>query len=281
MYQIIGKKNLGEGINLYNISAPDIALKAQPGQFIILRVNKNGERIPITIANSDKKDKTITILVQTLGKTTHLLSELNVGESLADLVGPLGVPTEIKKFGTVVCIGGGFGTAAIYPIAKAMKAEGNHVISIIGARSKELLLMEDEMKAASNEVFAATNDGSCGTKGIVTDVLRNLIYDKKILINRVIAIGPVIMMKAVSDLTKEKSIKTIVSLNPIMIDGTGMCGACRVLVGNKTKFACVDGPDFDGHLVDFDNLMNRLKFYKEEEKTSYDCHMKAHHNLTA
>ncbi len=281
MYQIIGKKNLGEGINLYNISAPDIALKALPGQFIILRVNKNGERIPITIASSDKNDKTITILVQTLGKTTHLLSELNVGESLADLVGPLGVPTEIKKYGTVVCIGGGFGTAAIYPIAKAMKAEGNHVISIIGARSKELLLMEDEMKTASSEVLAATNDGSCGTKGIVTDVLRSLIYDKKIQIDRVIAIGPVIMMKAVSDLTKEKSIKTIVSLNPIMIDGTGMCGACRVLVGNKTKFACVDGPDFDGHLVDFDNLMNRLKFYKEEEKTSYDCHMKAHHNLTA
>ena len=281
MYQIIGKKNLGEGINLYNISAPDIALKALPGQFIILRVNKNGERIPITIASSDKNDKTITILVQTLGKTTHLLSELNVGESLADLVGPLGVPTEIKKYGTVVCIGGGFGTAAIYPIAKAMKAEGNHVISIIGARSKELLLMEDEMKTASSEVLAATNDGSCGTKGIVTDVLRSLIYDKKIQIDRVIAIGPVIMMKAVSDLTKEKSIKTIVSLNPIMIDGTGMCGACRVLVGNKTKFACVDGPDFDGHLVNFDNLMNRLKFYKEEEKTSYDCHMKAHHNLTA
>ncbi|MCL4532766.1 MAG: sulfide/dihydroorotate dehydrogenase-like FAD/NAD-binding protein [Deltaproteobacteria bacterium] len=281
MYQIIGKKNLGEGINLYNISAPDIALKALPGQFIILRVNKNGERIPITIASSDKNDKTITILVQTLGKTTHLLSELNVGESLVDLVGPLGVPTEIKKFGTVVCIGGGFGTAAIYPIAKAMKAEGNHVISIIGARNKELLLMEDEMKSASSEVLAATNDGSYGTKGIVTDVLRSLIYDKKIQIDRVIAIGPVIMMKAVSDLTKEKSIKTIVSLNPIMIDGTGMCGACRVLVGNKTKFACVDGPDFDGHLVDFDNLMNRLKFYKEEEKTSYDCHMKAHHNLTA
>ncbi|MCL6119702.1 MAG: sulfide/dihydroorotate dehydrogenase-like FAD/NAD-binding protein [Deltaproteobacteria bacterium] len=281
MYQIIGKKNLGEGINLYNISAPDIALKALPGQFIILRVNKNGERIPITIASSDKNDKTITILVQTLGKTTHLLSELNVGDALADLVGPLGVPTEIKKFGTVVCIGGGFGTAAIYPIAKAMKAEGNHVISIIGARNKELLLMEDEMKSASNEVLAATNDGSCGTKGIVTDVLRSLIYDKKIQIDRVIAIGPVIMMKAVSDLTKEKSIKTIVSLNPIMIDGTGMCGACRVLVGNKTKFACVDGPDFDGHLVNFDNLMNRLKFYKEEEKTSYDCHMKAHHNLTA
>ena len=279
MYEIIGKKNLGEGINLYSISAPDVALKALPGQFIILRVNKNGERVPITIANSDKNVQTVTILVQTLGKTTHLLSELNVGDSLADVVGPLGVPTEIEKFGTVVCVGGGFGTAAIYPIAKAMKSAGNNVISIIGARSKELLLMEDEMRSASSEVLIATNDGSYGIKGIVTDALRELIYDKKIKIDRVIAIGPVIMMKAVSDLTKEKSIKTIVSLNPIMIDGTGMCGACRVLVDKKTKFACVDGPDFDGHLVDFDNLMNRLKFYKEEEKTSYDCHMKEHHQV--
>ncbi|MHB1698213.1 MAG: sulfide/dihydroorotate dehydrogenase-like FAD/NAD-binding protein [bacterium] len=278
MYEIVGKKSLGEGINLYHISAPDIALKALPGQFIILRVNKNGERVPITIANSDKNNKTITILVQTLGKTTHMLAELNVGDSLADVVGPLGVPTEIEKFGNVICIGGGFGIAAIYPIAKALKEAGNNVISIIGARSKELLLMEDEMRSASSEILVATNDGSYGTKGIVTDVLRELIYDKKIQIDRVIAIGPVIMMKAVSDLTKEKSIKTVVSLNPIMIDGTGMCGACRVLVDKKTKFACVDGPDFDGHLVDFDNLMNRLKFYKEEEKASYECHMKQHHN---
>lgn len=277
MYEIIGKKNLGEGVNLYNISAPEIAEKAKPGQFIILRVNRKGERIPITIANTDKKNKTVTILVQTLGKTTHLLSELNVGDGLADVVGPLGVPTDIENFGNVVCVGGGFGIAAIYPIAKALKEAGNNVISIIGARSKELLLMEEEMRSASNEILVATNDGSYGTKGIVTDALRQLIYEKGTKVDRVIAIGPVIMMKAVSDLTRDKNIPTFVSLNPIMIDGTGMCGACRVLVGGKTKFACVDGPDFDGHLVDFDNLMNRLKFYKEEEKTSYDCHMREHH----
>jgi ferredoxin--NADP+ reductase len=234
--------------------------------------------VPITIANADKEAKTITIMVQTLGKTTHMLSELNEGDSLADVVGPLGVPTEIEKFGIVVCIGGGFGIAAVHPIAKALKDIGNNVISVIGARSKNLLLMEDEMRSASSEIFIATNDGSYGTKGIVTDVLRRLIYKDNLPINRVIAIGPVIMMKAVSDLTREKHIKTIVSLNPIMIDGTGMCGACRVLVDNKIRFACVDGPDFDGHLVDFDNLMNRLKFYKEEEKASYECHMKEHHN---
>ncbi|RZD15099.1 MAG: sulfide/dihydroorotate dehydrogenase-like FAD/NAD-binding protein [Candidatus Acidulodesulfobacterium ferriphilum] len=277
MYEIVGRKSMGEGINLYNILAPDIASKALPGQFIILRVYGKGERIPITIAKTDKNDGTVTILVQTLGKTTHMLSELNVGDSLADVVGPLGVPTEIIKFGTVVCIGGGFGIAAIYPIAKALKESGNKVISIIGARSKNLLLMEDEMRAVSTELLVATNDGSYGTKGIVTDVLKELIDDKKEPVDRVIAIGPVIMMKAVSDLTRDKSIKTIVSLNPIMIDGTGMCGACRVLVDKKTKFACVDGPDFDGHKVDFDNLMNRLKFYKEEEKASYECHTKEHH----
>ncbi|MCL4321495.1 MAG: sulfide/dihydroorotate dehydrogenase-like FAD/NAD-binding protein [Deltaproteobacteria bacterium] len=278
MYEIVGRKSMGEGINLYNILAPDIASKALPGQFIILRVYEKGERIPITIAKTDKNDGTVTILVQTLGKTTHMLSELNVGDSLADVVGPLGIPTEILKFGTVVCIGGGFGIAAIYPIARALKESGNKVISIIGARSKNLLLMEDEMREASTELLVATNDGSYGTKGIVTDVLKELIYDKKEPVDRVIAIGPVIMMKAVSDLTRDKSIKTIVSLNPIMIDGTGMCGACRVLVDKKTKFACVDGPDFDGHLVDFDNLMNRLKFYKEEEKASYECHIKEHHH---
>ncbi len=278
MYEIIVKKSLGEGVNLYGIYAPDIALKVLPGQFVILRVSDKGERVPITVANADKKEKTITIMVQTLGKTTHMLSELNEGDSLSDVVGPLGVPTEIKKFGTVVCIGGGFGIAAVYPIAKALKDIGNNVISIIGARSKNLLLMEDEMRSASSEILIATNDGSYGTKGIVTDVLRRLIYEDNLPIDRVIAIGPVIMMKAVSDLTRERHIKTVVSLNPIMIDGTGMCGACRVLVDNKIKFACVDGPDFDGHLVDFDNLMSRLKFYKEEEKASYECHMKEHHN---
>lgn len=278
MYEIVGRKSMGEGIGLYNILAPDIASKALPGQFVILRVHEKGERIPITIAKTDKNDGTITILVQTLGKTTHILSELNIGDNLTDMVGPLGVPTEILKFGTVICIGGGFGIAAIYPIAKGLKESGNKVISIIGARSKNLLLMEDEMKSVSTELLIATNDGSYGTKGIVTDVLKELIYDKKEPIDRVIAIGPVIMMKAVSDLTMDKSIKTIVSLNPIMIDGTGMCGACRVLIDGKTKFACVDGPDFDGHKVDFDNLMNRLKFYKEEEKASYECHMEEHHH---
>lgn len=278
MYEIVGKKNMGEGINLYNILAPDVAFKALPGQFLILRVHEKGERIPITIAKTDKNNGTVTILIQTLGKTTHLLSELNVDDSLADVVGPLGVPTEITNFGTVVCVGGGFGIAAIYPIAKALKESGNKVISIIGARSKDLLLMEEEMSSVSTELLVATNDGSYGTKGIVTDVLRQLIYDKNEKIDRVIAIGPVIMMKAVSDLTIDKAISTVVSLNPIMIDGTGMCGACRVLVGGKTKFACVDGPDFDGHKVDFDNLMNRLKFYKEEEKTSYECHMKQNHS---
>ncbi|MFW0884098.1 sulfide/dihydroorotate dehydrogenase-like FAD/NAD-binding protein [Candidatus Acidulodesulfobacterium sp. H_13] len=278
MYEIIVKKSLGEGVNLYGIYAPDIASKVLPGQFVILRVSDKGERVPITVANADKKEKTITIMVQTLGKTTHMLSELNEGDSLSDVVGPLGVPTEIEKFGTVVCIGGGFGIAAVYPIAKALRDIDNNVISIIGARSKNLLLMEDEMRSASSEILIATNDGSYGTKGIVTDVLRRLIYEDNLPINRVVAIGPVIMMKAVSDLTRERHIKTVVSLNPIMIDGTGMCGACRVLVDNKIKFACVDGPDFDGHLVDFDNLMSRLKFYKEEEKASYECHMKEHHN---
>lgn len=276
MYEIVGKKNMGEGVNLYNISAPDIASKSKPGQFIILRVGKRGERIPITIADTNKMDGIVTILVQTLGKTTHILSELGEGDKLEDVVGPLGIPSEIEKFGTVVCIGGGFGIAAIHPIARALKDAGNRVVSIIGARSKELLLMVDEMNEASSELLIATNDGSEGTKGIVTDVLRNLIAKENNKIDRVIAIGPVIMMKAVSDMTRETGIKTIVSLNPIMIDGTGMCGACRVLVDGKTMFACVDGPDFDGHQVDFDNLMNRLKFYKQEEQVSYECHKKDH-----
>jgi len=245
----------------------------------MLRVHEKGERIPITVATADKNKGTISILVQTLGKTTHLLSELNTGDRLADVVGPLGNPTETDKVGTVVCVGGGFGIAAIYPIAKALKESGNKVISVIGARSKNLLLMEDEMRSASTELLIATNDGSYGTKGFVTDILKQLTDGRKEDIDRVIAVGPVIMMKAISDMTRDKGIKTIVSLNSIMIDGTGMCGACRVLVNGETKFACVDGPEFDGHTVDFDNLMNRLKFYKEEEKASYACHMKDHHDI--
>ncbi|RZD16974.1 MAG: sulfide/dihydroorotate dehydrogenase-like FAD/NAD-binding protein [Candidatus Acididesulfobacter guangdongensis] len=277
MYEIIENKSIGEGVNVYKISAPDIAAKALPGQFVILRVHKKGERIPITIADTDKNSGYITILVQTLGKTTHLLSELKAGDELADLVGPLGIPSEIENFGTVVCIGGGFGIAAVHPIAKALKNAGNDVISIIGARRKDLLLMENEMRSASSQLLIATDDGSYGTKGFVTDILKRLIVDDKKNIIRVIAIGPVPMMKAVSDFTKQYNIKTIVSLNPIMIDGTGMCGACRVLVGGETKFACVDGPDFDAHQVDFENLVNRQRFYKDEEKSSYECHRKEHH----
>jgi ferredoxin--NADP+ reductase len=279
MYEIIENKSIGEGVNVYKINAPDIAVKALPGQFIILRVHKKGERIPITIADIDKNAGCITILVQTLGKTTHLLSELKAGDELADLVGPLGIPSEIENFGTVVCIGGGFGIAAVHPIAKALKNAGNDVISIIGARRKDLLLMENEMRSASSGLLIATDDGSYGTKGFVTDILKRLIVDDKKNIIRVIAIGPVPMMKAVSDFTKKYNIKTIVSLNPIMIDGTGMCGACRVLIGGQTKFACVDGPDFDAHQVDFENLVNRQKFYEDEEKSSYECHRKEHHNF--
>jgi len=279
MYEIIENKSMGEGINVYKVNVPDIAASALPGQFIILRVHEKGERIPITIADIDKINGSITILVQIVGKTTHLLSELNLGDKLADVVGPLGIPSEIQNFGTVVCIGGGFGIAAIHSIAKGLKEYGNNVISIIGARRKDLLLMEQEMREASAELLVATDDGSYGTKGFVTDVLKKLIIEDKRIINRVIAIGPVPMMKAVSDFTRSYNIKTIVSLNPIMIDGTGMCGACRVLVGGKTKFACVDGPDFDAHEVDFENLINRQRFYKEEEKTAYECHMKEHHNV--
>ena len=278
MYEIIEKKNLGEGINVYRINVPDVAAKARPGQFVILRVHEKGERIPITIANNDKINGSITILVQTVGKTTHLLSELSAGNKLADVVGPLGIPSEIDDFGTVVCMGGGFGIAALHPIAKALKEHGNHVISIIGARRKDLLLMESEMEEASSELLVATDDGSYGIKGFVTDVLKKLVIDDKRIINRVIAIGPVPMMKAVSNFTKGYNIKTIVSLNPIMIDGSGMCGSCRVLVGDKTKFACVDGPDFDAHEVDFENLVNRQRFYKEEEKAAYEYHMKQHHS---
>ena len=277
MYEIVENESIGEGVDIYKINAPDIAAKALPGQFIIVRVHKKGERIPITIAETDKNYGYITILVQTLGKTTHLLSEMQKGEKLSDVVGPLGIPSEIENFGTVVCIGGGFGIAAVHPIAKALKNAGNYVISITGARRKDLLLMENEMRNASSELLIATDDGSYGTKGFVTDILKKLIVDDKKNIDRVIAIGPVPMMKAVSDFTKKYDIKTIVSLNPIMIDGTGMCGACRVLVGGKTKFACVDGPDFDAHQVDFENLVNRQRFYKDEEKTSYECHQKEHH----
>ena len=265
MYEIVEKKVLSENVKLMKIKALLVAKKAKAGQFIILRIDEKGERIPLTIADFDRKKGTITIIFMEVGKTTKQLGTLNVGDSIVNFAGPLGVPSEVKKYGTVVMIGGGVGIAPLYPVVKALKEEKNHVISILGARNKSLLMLEKEIDTFSDELFIATDDGSKGHKGFVSDVLQKLI-DEKPKIDMVMAIGPVIMMKVVADLTRKYSIKTLVSLNPIMVDGTGMCGGCRVSVGGETKFACVDGPEFDGHLVDFKNLMLRnRRFVKEEE----------------
>jgi len=267
MYKILEKKVLSDNVKLMKIQAPLVAKKAKAGQFIILRIDENGERIPLTIADFDRKQGTITIIFMEVGKTTKKLGTLNVGDSVINFAGPLGVPSEIKKYGTVVMIGGGVGIAPLYPVVKALKEEGNHVISILGARNKSRLMLEKEIDAVSDELFIATDDGSKGHKGFVSDVLQKLI-DGKTKIDMVMAIGPVIMMKVVADLTKKYDIKTLVSLNPIMVDGTGMCGGCRVSVGGETKFACVDGPEFDGHLVDFKNLMLRNRRFIHEEEES-------------
>lgn len=272
MYPIIEKKTLSENVKLMKIKAPLIAKKAQPGQFIILRIDEKGERIPLTIADFDRKKGTITIIFLEVGKTTKQLGTLNVGDSLENFVGPLGVPSEVKRYGTVVCVGGGVGIAPLYPIVKALKEKGNYVISILGAKTKTLLLLEKEIEAFSDEFYIATDDGSKGHKGFVSDVLQQII-DKKKKIDMVMAIGPVIMMKVVSDFTRKYNIKTLVSLNPIMVDGTGMCGGCRVSVDGKTKFACVDGPEFDGHKVDFDNLMIRNRRFVNEEGVAIKRHM--------
>jgi ferredoxin--NADP+ reductase len=268
MVKILNKKELAPGIKLFNFDAPLIVRKAKPGQFVVLRINETGERIPLTIADA-RKDGILVIVFQEVGKSTKLLGTLNVGDSVVDLIGPLGKPSEIEKYGTVVCIGGGVGTPEIFPVARALKQVGNKVISIIGARSKNLLIMEQEMKSVSDEFYITTDDGSFGEKGFVTNVLKQLM-DKGQKIDCVFAVGPVIMMKAVSDMTKPHNIKTIVSLNPIMLDATGMCGVCRVEVGGETKFACVDGPEFDGHKVNFDLLVKRLRIYIKDEKESLD-----------
>jgi len=267
MYEIVEKKVLSETVKLMKIKAPLVAKKAQAGQFIILRIDEKGERIPLTIADFDRKNGNVTIIFMEIGKTTKQLGTLKVGDSLENFAGPLGMPSEIEKYGTVVCIGGGVGIAPLYPIVKALKEKGNHVVSILGARNEKLLLLEYEIESFSDEFYIATDDGSKGHKGFVSDVLQKQI-DEKEKIDMVMAIGPVIMMKVVADLTKKYDIKTLVSLNPIMVDGTGMCGGCRVSVGGETKFACVDGPEFDGHKVDFENLMLRnRRFIKEEEKS--------------
>ena len=265
MYEILEKKVLSDTVKLMKIKAPLVAKKAKAGQFIILRIDEEGERIPLTIADYDREKGTITVIFMEVGKTTKQLGTMKVGEFLLNFAGPLGVASEIENYGTVVCIGGGVGIAPLYPIVRELKKAGNYVISILGARNEKLLMLESEIEDFSDELHICTDDGSKGIKGFVSTVLQGII-DKGTEVNIVWAIGPVIMMKVVADLTKKYDIKTMVSLNPIMVDGTGMCGGCRVSVGDEIKFACVDGPEFDGHKVDFENLMLRnRRFVKEED----------------
>lgn len=269
MYKILAKKDLAPNVKLFEMDAPLIAKKAQPGQFVILRIDEEGERIPLTIADFDRQKGTITLIFQEVGATTKEMGALNAGDSLLDLVGPLGKETHIENFGTVVCVGGGIGIAPVYPIARGMKQAGNKVISIIGARSKDILIYEQEMAAVSDELHITTDDGSKGHKGFVTDVLNDLMK-KGVKIDLVMAIGPVVMMRSVAEATRPSGIHTVVSLNPIMVDGTGMCGGCRVAVGDETKFACVDGPEFDAHKVDFKALVTRQRMYLDQEKRHSD-----------
>ncbi len=263
--EILENTLLADKVTRYRVFAPEIVKRRKAGQFVIIRIDEDGERIPLTIADADPEAGSITLIVQEVGRTTARMTLLKPGDILKDIVGPLGAPTHIEKVGSVIVVGGGIGIAPAYPIAQALKAAGNKVISILGARSKNLLIMEEEMRQASDEVRICTDDGSYGEKGLVTDVLKDIIAQKG-KPDLVVAIGPVIMMKFVSKLTKENGIPTVVSLNPIMVDGTGMCGGCRITVGGKVKFACVEGPEFDGHLVDFDELMKRQAFYREQEQ---------------
>ena len=271
-YKILSKKELCPNQYELVIHAPYVVRNAQAGQFIIFRVEENGERVPLTIADVNKETGALTIVFMAVGYSTKKLAELNVGDELVDLVGPLGQPTHIKKYGTVVCLAGGYGAAPCYLIAKAFKDAGNKVYMIMGARSKNLIFWEDKMKDACTELFITTDDGSMGEKGFVTQVLDRIISSETV--NHAIAVGPLPMMRAVAELTRDKNIYTEASMNPIMVDGTGMCGACRVTVGGKTKFACVDGPDFNAHLIDFDEVINRSKIYKDEErKRSENCNL--------
>ena len=269
MYKIVRKKELNPTVTLMDIEAPLVAKKAQPGQFIILRVDENGERIPLTVADYNREAGTVTIIFQIVGATTEKLNHLNEGDYICDFVGPLGKATQTEGKKKVAVVGGGVGCAIAYPVAKKFFEQGTEVHSIVGFRTKDLVILEDEFKAASTKFVLMSDDGSCGEKGLVTDALKKLIesgeeYDE------VITIGPLIMMKFVCKLTKEYGIKTVVSMNPIMIDGTGMCGGCRLTVGGKTKFACVDGPEFDGHEVDFDEAMARGAMYKQFERKAHE-----------
>lgn len=266
MYRILEREDLTPTIHLLKIEAPRVARKAQAGQFVILHHGEEGERIPLTIADWDRAEGTVTVVFMEVGTSTRKFAQFGAGDVVDDFVGPLGKPTEIENYGTVVCVAGGFAIATIVPIARAMKAAGNRVISIMGSRTKDLVFWEDRLGQCSDELIVTTDDGSYGRKGLVTEPLAELLTTRDI--GRVIAIGPTIMMKFSALTSKPFGVKTIVSLNPIMVDGTGMCGACRVEVGGETKLACVDGPDFDAHLVDWDLLISRQRAYLEQEKTS-------------
>ena len=271
MAKLIRREEMAQGTIILNeIEAPRISKKAKPGQFVILQADETGERIPLTMADTDPEKGTITIIFMVIGKSTARFRDMVVGDEYYALIGPLGAPTHIDKVGKVVCVGGGTGIAVLHPITRALKAAGNEVTTILGSRSYDLLIMEEKMRAASTHFNICTDDGSKGHHGFVTDVLKDVLEKEDI--DLVVAIGPIPMMKFCSLITKEKGVKTLVSLNPIMVDGTGMCGCCRVTVGGDTKFACVDGPEFDGHQVDFDELAKRLASYLEDEKTSMDAY---------
>jgi len=273
MFKIIRKEEMAGGTVILNeIEAPLIARKAKPGQFVILKATETGERIPLTMAETNVDQGSITIIYMVVGKSTAIFRDLKEGDGYQDVIGPLGKPTHIEKLGNVVCVGGGTGIAVLHPITRALKEIGNHVTCIIGARNKDLLILEEQMRSASHELKICTDDGSYGHQGFVTDVLRKVLEQGNI--KQVVAIGPVPMMKFVSKITKEFDVPTLVSLNPIMVDGTGMCGGCRVSVGGENKFACVDGPEFDGHKVDYDELMLRLQAYCDDEKSCYNDYCK-------
>lgn len=274
MSRIIAKRTMAPEIISLEIEAPAVAEKAKPGQFVILMTDENGERIPLTIADYDRQKGSVHVVVQVVGKTTAKLSQMNVGDELFSFVGPLGKPTEIDQYGTVVVIGGGTGIACILPIARELKKAGNRIIAIIGARTKDLVIMEEEIRRVCSELLVSTDDGSYGKKGFVSNVLEEVLQKEKD-VKKVWAIGPAPMMNAVCKVTKPYNIETIVSLNAIMVDGTGMCGTCRVTVEGKTRFTCVDGPEFNGHLVDWAEFMNRLARYKQQEKLSFDTYRKA------
>ena len=269
MFKIKGAEFIAPGIKRFAIEAPRIAKKHQAGQFLILRLDEHGERIPLTIESADPAQGVVTIVVQSVGKSTYQLNALEAGDAILDVVGPLGKASEIKEFGTVVIVGGGVGTALAYPTTAALKRAGNRVLSIVGGRNRDLVILEEAMRAVSDELFVTTDDGTYGEKGLVTDKLRQLLDSEKQL-GLVLAVGPIPMMKAVAELTRERGVHTVVSLNPIMIDGTGMCGGCRVMVDGKSEFACVDGPEFDGHRVNFEVLVQRNAMYRDAEQQSME-----------